>query len=115
MFPPLPGRLIPSSLATQDDDGGDETPEKQGDSLPEAVTSTPTSGAKFTEKTDDLRGQWPNAWPIETALAAALTAAVEAREWTIVSELARVIDRRVGRELDPPSERTLRVLRGGRR
>ena len=51
---------------------------------------------------------------LSLALADAIRAATEAGQWGVVTELARIVDRRLGREADPPSERTLLLLKGGR-
>lgn len=114
LFPELPRCLFGTPLAPLDGDDGGGSRANVADSGSAPGNSSPTSGAKFSAESVDPRGQRANAGPIETALARAIHAATDAGQWQLVAELARIVDRRLGREEEPASERTLRVLQGGR-
>lgn len=118
VFPPLPARLIGHPIGPM----ATSAPAKHGESKElvvgtvgfEATAENALSARTSDEKARTAAGEVANGDHLSMALADAIRAATAAGQWGVVTELARIIDRRLGREQDPPSERTLKLLQGGR-
>lgn len=118
LFPPLPPELFGGDSAQNPGPPGGGTttihePKRAPDMQFQVLPPEPNSRG-ISAVSGPLAQNWPNSNPVELALAEALVAAAHAREWKLVAELAGVVDRRTGREADPPSERTLLLVKGGR-
>lgn len=118
VFPALPPRLVGHSIGPLATPEGTQAHDFRalmvGTVGLEATAEAAVSARTNDEKARTEQNGVANGDHLSMALADAIRAATAAAQWAVVAELARIVDRRLGREADPPSERTLKLLQGGR-